>query len=324
MDWTIPCYNRLPDPVAGIRMIDYTLPVIRLPQEILSKRLRDQGIFVYALLGFMAPPGNIKRIPAEYMIDQAIRGGVLKEGGRMLEGTSGNMGVALAYCAKEHGVTVYALVADDLAPGKQLPLKRHGAVVISESAAARELGIIRSSGRVKLAAQYAEYIGAVYLNQYAHPWNPQSYEKLVAPELWGAVGGRASLFVAAVGSTGTLLGLGRYFRKRNPCIKIVATMPYLGQKIEGARDHEQLREIGHDWQKLKPIEDPIDERTARAASALLNENGIPAGPSSGGAFATAEHFLLNRLAGGTLNEMRDRVGEINVILPFADTLYPYA
>ena len=325
--WDIPCYAQMPDPHFMVEINDGTgdfeVPVLLLPEEILSKRLRRQSVRVYVFLGFMAPPGNIKRIPAGYMIDKAFETGLILSGDTVVEMTSGNMGVSLAFCAKNYGIRVVAIVSDSLPPGKLLPLQRHGAEVVKESEAIIALGFERSPGSIVLTGKYAEKIGGVFLNQYGHPWNPESYAVRVAPQLWEGIGEEASLFVSAVGSTGTLLGLGRYFKERCPRIVTIATMPYLGQNIDGTRDEKRLEEISHDWRSLNPIEEPIDEITARAVSAKLNENGIPAGPSSGAALGTAEHYLLTRLARGELDEMRGGDGAINVILPFADTLYPY-
>jgi cysteine synthase B len=323
VDWNIPCYGRLPDPLFDIPIDDYSVPVIEIPEEVLSKRLRGQRIRMYALLGFVAPPGNIKRIPAGYMIARAVAAGLLKSGDTLVEPTSGNMGVSLAFCARQYGVETVAIVSDALPSGKLLPLRRHGAKIVRESEARALFGINESCGSVALAKAYAENTGGMFLNQYANAWNPLSYAELVAPRLWDGIGGCASLFVSAVGSTGTLIGLGGYFRRHAPDIVIVATMPYLGQSIDGTRDAERLREIGHDWRSLATVVEPIDERTARAFSNVLNENGIPGGPSSGAAFGSAEHCLLNMLGDCGLDGLRSPDGTIGVILPFADTLYPY-
>jgi cysteine synthase B len=324
MDWNIPCFCRLPDPLFEIPIDDFYVPVIRLPEEVLSRRLRGQRIAIYALLGFVAPPGNIKRIPAGYMLERAVATGLLKRGDTLVEPTSGNMGVSLAYCAKKHGVSVTAIVSDTMPAGKLLPLKRHGARIVNESEALAHLKLAKTSGSVELGRRYAEAIGAVFLNQYGNAWNPESYAALVAPGLWKGLDGNVAMFVSSVGSTGTLLGLGGYLKAKNPGIEIIATMPYLGQCIDGTRDFERLKEISHDWTKLDPIVEPIDERTARAISNLLNESGIPGGPSSGAALGSAEHALLNKLGAGTLDRMRGPDGTVGVVVPFSDTLYPYA
>jgi cysteine synthase B len=323
MDWTLPCYCRLPDPLFEIAIDDFHVPVICLPEEILSERLRGERVRILALLGFVAPPGNIKRIPASYMLARATETGLLRAGDMLVEPTSGNMGLSLAYCAPRYGVTVAALVSDSLPPGKLLALKRHGARVVKESEALAFLGLATSPGCIELARRYAKATDAAFLNQYANAWNPESYATLVAPGLWGGIGGAASVFVSAVGSTGTLLGIGGHFKKQNPAIEIVATMPHVGQSIGGTRDAERLKEIRHDWRALDPVVQPIDHDAAEAAGRRLNDAGIPGGPSSGAAFGAAEQLLLDRLAAGTLDALRGDDGTIAVIVPFADTIYPY-
>jgi S-sulfo-L-cysteine synthase (O-acetyl-L-serine-dependent) len=324
MTWReLPCYGRIPDPEFEIEIEDFVVPVIRLPETLLPRRLRGQSIRIHALLGFIAPPGNIKRIPAGYMVRKAIETGLVRRGGTLVEPTSGNMGVSLAFCARPHGIKVAAIVSDTLPRGKVLPLQRMGAQVVKESEAVAVLGLQQSPGSIELARRYAEKIGGVLLNQYGNDWNPGSWEHLVAPGLWRGAGGEVALFASAVGSTGTLLGLGRYFRARDPTLAIMATIPYLGQEIDGTRDRERLGAITHDWMSLHPIVEPIDEITARALSAMLNEHGIPAGPSSGAVFGSTYHWLLNKLAAGQLDAIRDGEGRIKAIVPFADTSYPY-
>lgn len=325
MDWTNPSYSRLPDPLFEIGIYDFSVPVIAFPEEYLSKRLRGRRIKLYILLGFAAQPGNIKRIPAEYMLRQALQSGLIKEGGTLVEPTSGNMGASLAFAAKPHNIKVVTIVSDSLGEGKLRPLSRHGATVLKESVAAgRDLGLPVVPNSIQIAELYAKKFGCVFLNQYHNPWNPQSYADLVAPKLYEMLAGRVDMLVASIGSSGTLLGLGGYLKSMNPRLKIVATMPYLGQSIDGTRDLERLRQVTLNWRSLNPLVEQIDEITAKAVSAELNVQGIPAGPSSGAAFKTAEHVLLSMLADETIDTLRGEDGNISVVIPFADTLYPYA
>lgn len=323
MDRNVPRTSRLPDPVFAIPVDDFHLPVIQLPENLFSPRLHGQHIRVYAVLGFAAPPGNMKRIPAGYMLARAIETGLLKSGDTLVEPTSGNMGVSLAFCAEKYGVTVAAIVCDALPVGKLLALKTHGARIIRESEALAKLGLTASIGSVELGKRYAEATGAICLNQYGNAWNPESYATLAAPALWKNLDGNISMLASAVGSTGTLLGIGGYLKRKNPKIEILATMPHPGQSIDGTRDRKRLAEVSHDWRSLDPVVAPIDEETARATSYFLNENGIPGGPSSGAVFSAAERFLLDKLERDTLDAMRGNDGTVSVVVPFSDTIYPY-
>jgi cysteine synthase len=300
------------------------IPVILVPEELLSKSLRGQRIKIYALLGFMTPTGNIKWIPARHMIHKAIETGLVAFGGALVEPTSGNMGLSLAYCAMEHDITVHAVVSDNLPQGKITPLLRYGANVIKESEAVKMLGLHVSPGSIELSRLLAAKIPAVFMNQYAHPWNPESYTELIAPQLWKGTGGEASVSLFAVGSTGGMLGLGGYFKMQNPRHRVIATMPYPGQEIDGTRDAKRLESVTQPWKNLPDLIDPVDQIVARARSAELNEYGIPGGPSAGATLGSLDHYLLMQFASGKLDSMRDSSGDVCAIITFADTLYPYA
>ena len=323
MDWTQPAYNRLPDPLFEFPVDDFSLPVIELPAEIfLSSPLHGKQIRIYALLGFMAPPGNIKRIPAGYTIEKLIERGELKPEDGVIDSSSGNWGVSVAFYGKRYNLRVIIVVSDKVPEGKLLPIRRQGATILKESEAVKALGLENSPGCMELARLYAEKHGLNYLNQYGNPLNPESYEVLVAPHLYEGTNGNISLLVSATGTRGTQLGLGRYFKKQNKTFQIVSTFPYLGQEIEGTRDERRLKEVNQP--DIADYRDPIDHRVARAASAFLNEKGIPAGPSSGAALGSLEHYLLQRVVAGTLDELRSPDGTIGAVLTFADTLYPYS
>lgn len=323
MDWTIPSYSRLPDPLIEFEVDDFSLPVIELPAEtFLSPPLHGKKIRIYALLGFMAPPGNIKRIPAGYTIDTLIERGELKPGDGVCDSTSGNWGVSVAYCAKKYDLRAFIIVSDKVPDGKLLPIKRQGGTLLKESEATKVLGLERSPGCLELARLYAQKFDLLYFNQYDNPLNPESYRVLVAPRLWEGIDGNAKLYVSAIGTRGTQAGLGGYFKEQDKDFQIVSTFPYLGQEIEGTRDERRLKEVTQP--DIADYRDPIDHRVARAVSAFLNENGIPAGPSSGAALGSLDHYLLNRLVAGTLDELRSANGSIGTILTFADTLYPYS
>lgn len=322
--WDIPCYSRMPEPLFSVEISDYQIPIIRLPETCFEEQLRGLNIAFYAFLGFMACPGSIKRIPAEFMIDKSVETGRLKPGGKLVEPTSGNMGTAMAYYAKKkYGVEFTAVVSSRVPDGKLLPIRRQGASVAKESELVQRFGLTDKPSSITLAQMLAEDTDAVFLNQYGCEWNWMSYLD-PAEQVIERLRGNISLYVSAVGSTGTLIGFGTCFKKYNPDLRIVATMPYLGQDIEGTRDPLRLMEITHEWRKIITVEDPTDYRVARAVSGTLNEHNIPVGRSAGAALAAAEHDLLTKKAGGTLDELRCSDGTIGVFLPFADTVYPYA
>ena len=323
MDRTIPPFNMEPDPAFEIEVEDYQIPVLELSQEFIPVPIRDRKIRIYALAGYHTPTGNIKHIPASYMLRRASEMGRCRNGQTVVEATSGNFGVSLAFCVKRYELKVAAIVADNLPEGKLLALRRHGAQVLKESEVAGLLRLTHRAPTTELARLYAEKIGGIHLNQYSNPWNPESYGTLIAPELWRQTGGHASIFVSAIGTTGTMMGLGGYFKNQNPSLKVIATMPYLGQNIDGTRDSRRLKEVNFLWQELADHKRRLDVRVAQAVSVELHKAGIHAGPSSGAALATLNHYLLELAETDGLDSLRNQDGSIVVITTFADTLFPY-
>lgn len=323
MDRTMPPFNMEPDPAFEIGVEDFRIPVLELPREFIPTPVRDRKIRIYALAGYHTPTGNIKYIPASYMLKRAIETGLCQRGQTVVEATSGNFGDSLAFCAKRHGLTAAAIVSDKLPEGKLLALRRQGTQILKEGELTRSLNLNRQVPAIALASLYAKKIGGIHLNQYGNPWNPESYATLIAPELWRQTGGRASILVSAIGTTGTMMGLGGYFKKQNPRLRVIATMPYLDQNIDGTRDSRRLKEVGFQWQELADHKRRLDARVAQAVSIELHRAGIHAGPSSGAALATLSHYLLELAETDGLDDLCDQDGSIVAITTFADTLFPY-
>jgi S-sulfo-L-cysteine synthase (O-acetyl-L-serine-dependent) len=323
MDRTMPPFNMEPDPAFEIGVEDFRIPVLELPREFIPAPVRDRKIRIYALAGYHTPTGNIKYIPASYMLKRAIDTGLCQRGQTVVEATSGNFGDSLAFCAKRYGLTAAAVVSDNLPEGKLLALRRQGTQILKEGELARSFNLAHQVPTIELAGLYAERIGGVHLNQYGNPWNPESYATLIAPELWRRTGGRASILVSAIGTTGTMMGLGGYFKKQNPRLRVIATMPYLDQNIDGTRDSRRLKEVGFLWQELADHKRRLDARVAQAVSIELHRAGIHAGPSSGAALATLSHYLLELAETDRLDDLCDQEGSIVAITTFADTLFPY-
>src|SRR5579862_296596 len=323
MDRTMPPFNMEPDPAFEIGIEDFCIPVLELPPEFIPAPVRDRKIRIYALAGYHTPTGNIKYIPASHMLKRATETGLCQRGQTVVEATSGNFGDSLAFCAKRYGLTVAAIVSDKLPEGKLLALRRQGTQILKEGELARSLNLTHAVPTIELARLYAKKIGGVHLNQYGNPWNPESYATLIAPELWRQTGGQASILVSAIGTTGTMMGLGGYFKKQNPRLRVIATMPYLDQNIDGTRDSRRLKEVGFLWQDLADHKRRLDARVAQAVSIELHRAGIHAGPSSGAALATLGHYLLELAETDGLDDLCDQDGSIVAITTFADTLFPY-
>lgn len=324
-DWkTLPCFSRLPEPIFEIPIDDFKVPVLELKaEEYCSAYLHGKNVRIIAAACFMFPPGNIKRIPAGYIVDTMIERGTLKPGDRPVDSTSGSMGTALGYCAKRRGLDAIVVVADSIPEGKLLPLRRYGVTVATESEVVARLGLGSSPGITVLTERFCEAFGYVYLNQYANPLNPESYETLLAPGLWEGVGGHASALIAAVGTGGTIIGLGRYFKRRNPNLKVISTFPYLGQSMGGARDKMRQGESKQPIAGIVDVEEPIDVRVVKAVMSDLSEKGIHGGETTGAVIGAIDHYLLQEAAMGRLEDLRTEDGYITAITVFPDTEWPY-
>lgn len=322
----------VPDPLFTIPVHGEELPVIKWPEEYLCDGLREQNIELYILLGFFLRPGTLKTVAAGDMIDRAVKEGVVKPGGELVESTSGGLGDGLAFHATvrrpEYRLKITLIVSDTLPAGKLLPLTRHGANVLKESQTVEMLGLEKSPGGIALAAMYAERFGAVNLNQYGgnphtQNWNPDSYRRHLAEPIWEGVGG-ADLFITPVGSRGIIKGLGSAFREWNPKIKLVGVVPYYKQNIDGTRTLTRQREVKHDLKSLEPYTlERIDQAAADKYANQLNQWGIPVGRSGGGGYGSMEHILLNMIEDEEIDLIRRSDGAVRVILPLHDTRFPY-
>jgi cysteine synthase A len=315
VDWSDPLLCQMPEPIAEIKMSDYSIPVIPIPKELLSAGINTGNVEAYALGGFAIRP-NGKRVSAEHMIAMAVKTGLVKRGGILVEPTSGGMGAAMAYCARPYDITVYTIVSDEMPNGKIVPQTRLGAIVKKESEVVRDLGLDTSPGVMELARLYAQKLGGAFLNQYHHPWNPESWAMLAEP-IFDIFGGELTEAFFDLGSTGGLRGLGAELKRLDPKIKIIATHPYYRRKIAGLRGPERLIEVA-EWRHVPDYIEAIDERTARAySSELFRLAGIPAGESSGAVFGMCDHWYLDRAA-------RQELGGKHVaIMRFMDTFVPY-
>jgi hypothetical protein len=173
MDRTMPPFNMEPDPAFEIEVENFRIPVLELPREFIPAPIRDRKIRIYALAAYHTPTGNIKYIPASYMLKRASETGLCQKGQTVVEATSGNFGDSLAFCAKRYRLTVAAIVSDRLPEGKLLSLLRQGTQILKEGEVARLLNLTRRVPTTELAHLYAEKIGGVHLNQYGNPVEPR-------------------------------------------------------------------------------------------------------------------------------------------------------
>lgn len=185
---------------------------------------------ILAKLEYLNPAGSIKDRVAFAMIEEAERSGKLKKGAVIIEPTSGNTGIGLAAVAAAKGYRVVLTMPDTMSAERRNLLKAYGAeIVLTEGAKGMKGAIERAN---ELAAQTA---GAFLPAQFENPVNPQTHYRTTGPEIWRDTEGKADIFVACVGTGGTISGAGRYLKEKNPAVRIVAVEPAGSPVLSGGK-----------------------------------------------------------------------------------------
>lgn len=236
------------------------------------------------------PAGSVKDRAAKGMIEDAERRGILKPGAAIVEPTSGNTGIGLALIAVLKGYRVILTMPDTMSVERRNILKAYGAeIVLTEGAKGMAGAIAKAEELTK------EISGSLLAGQFVNPANPAVHEASTGPEIWADTDGKVDLFVASVGTGGTLTGTGRYLKAQNPSIRVIAVEPAASPVLSGgtAGPHA-IQGIGAGFvpeildTKIYDEVIPIKNEDAFAASKLLmRKEGILSGISSGAAFEAA-------------------------------------
>ena len=207
-------------------------PMVRL-QRLPGDAGEPRGNVVLGKLEGNNPAGSVKDRPAISMIRRAEERGTIKPGDTLIEATSGNTGIALAMAAAIRGYRMVLIMPEDLSVERAQTMKAFGA----------ELILTPRSGGMEYARDLAEQMqkdgkGTV-LDQFANEDNSRIHFETTGPEIWADTGGRISHFVSAMGTTGTITGVGRYLKSKNPKVKVIGAQPAEGSRIPGIRKWPQ-------------------------------------------------------------------------------------
>ena len=228
------------------------------------------------------PAGSVKDRPAISMIQEAERRGEIQPGDTLIEATSGNTGIALAMAAAIKGYRMVLIMPDNLSEERRASMRAYGAEVVNVT---REQGM---EGARDLAIRMeAEGKGKV-LDQFSNPDNPLAHYRSTGPEIWEQTQGTVTHFVSAMGTTGTIMGVSRYLKERNPDVQIIGLQPEDGASIPGIRRWPEayLPKI-FDAARVDQVLDISQQEAEDTMRALAREEGIFCGVSSGGAIAAA-------------------------------------
>ena len=246
-------------------------PLIGLPKLSLSPTVR-----LWAKMEDRNPTGSIKDRTALSMLDAAEVSGELKPGATILEPTSGNTGISLAMAAKVRGYRLICVMPENTSPERRQLLEMWGAKIISSPAAGGSNEAVRVAK--ELAAENPEW---VFLYQYGNPANTAAHYNSTGPEIFEDLP-TITHFVAGLGTTGTLMGAGRYLREKNPDIQIIAAEPRYGEVVYGLRNIDEgfVPEL-YDASVLTRRFSVGAEDSVRRVRELLEVEGIFAGISTG-------------------------------------------
>ena len=228
------------------------------------------------------PAGSVKDRPALSMIRRAEERGEIRPGDTLIEATSGNTGIALAMAAAIKGYRMILIMPENMSLERRALMRSYGAeIVLTPAEGSMEAAIdlarameTRGEGRI--------------LDQFSNPDNPRAHYETTGPEIWRDTGGAVTHFVSSMGTTGTIMGTGRYLKEQNIAIQIVGVQPTDGSKIPGIRRWPEayLPRI-YDPGRVDRILDVTQAEAEETSRALAQREGIFCGISSGGAVAAA-------------------------------------
>ncbi|MBQ1410522.1 MAG: cysteine synthase A [Oscillospiraceae bacterium] len=268
--------NAIPDLIGGT-------PLLKLSRFAKENEL---GADIYAKLEFFNPAGSVKDRIARAMLDDAEAKGVLKPGSVIIEPTSGNTGIGLAAVSAARGYRILLTMPETMSVERRKLLQAYGAELVLTDGSEGMRGAI-----AKAEALAAEIPNSFMPGQFTNPANPAAHQATTGPEIWADTDGKVDIFVAGVGTGGTITGVGEYLKSQNPNVKVVAVEPAASPVLsQGKGGPHKIQGIGAGfvpytlntkvYDEIIPVE---DEDAFAVGRALARKEGLLVGISSGAA-----------------------------------------
>ena len=306
-------YRKITDLIGGTPLLELTK----------YEKANELNAKIYAKLEYFNPAGSVKDRIAKAMLDDAEEKGLLKPGAVIIEPTSGNTGIGLASVAASRGYKVILTMPETMSVERRNLLKAYGAVLVLTE------GAKGMPGAIAKAKELAEQTPNSYIpSQFTNPANPAVHLKTTGPEIWADTDGKVDIFVAGVGTGGTLSGVGAYLKSQNPNVKVVAVEPATSPVLSGGKaGPHKIQGIGAGfvpdtlntdvYDEILPVQNEDAFATGRA---LARSEGVLVGISSGAAvFAAAQLAKRPENAGKVIVALLPDTGERYLSTPmFAD------
>lgn len=262
---------------------------------------------ILAKLEYLNPAGSVKDRVALAMINEAEQSGKLKEGATIIEPTSGNTGIGLSMVAATRGYKVIIVMPDSMSKERRDLMKAYGAELVLTDGSKGMRGAIEKAEELK-----SEIPGSIIAGQFVNPANPQAHFETTGPEIFNDTDGKVDIFVAGVGTGGTITGVGKYLKSKNPGVKIIAVEPEGSPVLSGGKPGtHKLQGIGAgfvpdvlDTSVYDDIFKVSNSDAFSAARLIAKSEGVLVGISSGAALSAAIGFA----------EKKENAGKTIVVL----------